>query len=245
MKPDGRGVTVVGRRRAGDLRLPGRHGAQHPGLPGPFQPPARIVTLEQNYRSTQPILDAANAVIGLAPRAATARSCSRPARSQQQPRPGHGPRRAGPGRPCGPARPGQPRGGPAAARPGGAVPGRPPQRSTRARAGRRTSRSSSIGGLRFLEAAHIKDVLAILRWAENPRDRVAAFRVLQLLPGIGPAPRARRWRHSRPTAAELAGLGELRAAARGCRALARLIQLLMTLARAPLAGAARAGAAVL
>src|SRR5690606_30738673 len=42
------------------------------------------------------------------------------------------------------------------------------------------------GGLKFLEAAHIKDILALMRWAENPRDRVAGFRVLQLLPGIGP-----------------------------------------------------------
>ena len=43
-----------------------------------------------------------------------------------------------------------------------------------------------FGGLRFLEAAHVKDVLSVLRCAENPRDRVAAFRVLQLLPGVGP-----------------------------------------------------------
>ena len=43
------------------------------------------------------------------------------------------------------------------------------------------------GGLKFLEAAHVKDVLCILRWAENPRDDVAGFRVLQLMPGIGPA----------------------------------------------------------
>ena len=43
-----------------------------------------------------------------------------------------------------------------------------------------------FGGLKFLEAAHIKDVLALLRWAENPRDRVAGFRVVQLLPGVGP-----------------------------------------------------------
>ena len=42
------------------------------------------------------------------------------------------------------------------------------------------------GGLKFLDAAHVKDMLALLRWAENPRDRVAGFRVLQLLPGIGP-----------------------------------------------------------
>jgi len=43
------------------------------------------------------------------------------------------------------------------------------------------------GGLKFLEAAHIKDLLAFLRLAENPRDLVAGVRVLCLLPGIGPA----------------------------------------------------------
>ena len=40
-----------------------------------------------------------------------------------------------------------------------------------------------FGGLKFLDAAHVKDTLAVLRFAENPRDRVAGFRVLQLLPG--------------------------------------------------------------
>jgi len=44
-----------------------------------------------------------------------------------------------------------------------------------------------FGGLKFLESAHIKDVLAILRLLENPRDEVSWFRVLQLLDGIGPA----------------------------------------------------------
>ena len=44
-----------------------------------------------------------------------------------------------------------------------------------------------FGGLKFLDAAHVKDVLAVLRFAENPRDRVAGFRVLLLLPGVGPA----------------------------------------------------------
>jgi DNA helicase II / ATP-dependent DNA helicase PcrA len=47
------------------------------------------------------------------------------------------------------------------------------------------------GGLKFLEAAHVKDVLSVLRWCENPRDRVAGFRVLQLLPGIGPSTAAK------------------------------------------------------
>jgi DNA helicase-2/ATP-dependent DNA helicase PcrA len=43
------------------------------------------------------------------------------------------------------------------------------------------------GGLKFLEAAHVKDMLAVLRWADNPKNRLAAFRALQLLPGMGPA----------------------------------------------------------
>jgi DNA helicase-2/ATP-dependent DNA helicase PcrA len=43
------------------------------------------------------------------------------------------------------------------------------------------------GGLKFLEAAHVKDLLAILRWIDNPKNRLAGFRTLQLLPGIGPA----------------------------------------------------------
>jgi DNA helicase-2/ATP-dependent DNA helicase PcrA len=49
------------------------------------------------------------------------------------------------------------------------------------------------GGLRFLEAAHVKDLMSILRWADNPKNGIAAFRVLQLLPGMGPANAARCW----------------------------------------------------
>jgi DNA helicase-2/ATP-dependent DNA helicase PcrA len=43
------------------------------------------------------------------------------------------------------------------------------------------------GGLKFLEAAHVKDALAMLRVLENPHDEVAWFRVLQLPEGMGPA----------------------------------------------------------
>jgi DNA helicase-2/ATP-dependent DNA helicase PcrA len=42
------------------------------------------------------------------------------------------------------------------------------------------------GGLRFLEAAHVKDLLALLRILENPSDEMSWFRVLELLDGIGP-----------------------------------------------------------
>ncbi len=47
------------------------------------------------------------------------------------------------------------------------------------------------GGLRYLEGAHVKDLLALFRLTDNPRDEMAWFRLLQLAPGVGPA-RARR-----------------------------------------------------
>jgi DNA helicase II / ATP-dependent DNA helicase PcrA len=43
------------------------------------------------------------------------------------------------------------------------------------------------GGLKFLESAHVKDALALLRILANPLDEVSWFRVLQLLDGVGPA----------------------------------------------------------
>ena len=52
--------------------------------------------------------------------------------------------------------------------------------------GRRGIPFIKYGGLRYLEAAHVKDLLAAFRIADNPRDEVAWFRVLQLLPGVGP-----------------------------------------------------------
>ncbi len=48
------------------------------------------------------------------------------------------------------------------------------------------------GGLKFVEAAHVKDLMAFLRLAENPHDMVAGARLLLLLPGVGPK-RARQW----------------------------------------------------
>ena len=42
-----------------------------------------------------------------------------------------------------------------------------------------------FGGLKFLDAAHIKDLLALLRFVENPRDRIAGFRLLQLMQRCG------------------------------------------------------------
>src|SRR5205085_8762831 len=57
--------------------------------------------------------------------------------------------------------------------------------------GRRGIPFMKYGGLKFLDAAHVKDVLSLLRWIENPRGRLAAFRAVRLLPGVGPATAAR------------------------------------------------------
>ncbi|HWD10303.1 MAG TPA: ATP-dependent helicase [Solirubrobacteraceae bacterium] len=47
------------------------------------------------------------------------------------------------------------------------------------------------GGLRYLDAAHVKDLIALLRLVDNPADEISWFRLLQLLDGVGPI-RARR-----------------------------------------------------
>src|SRR5207247_5682187 len=53
--------------------------------------------------------------------------------------------------------------------------------------GRRNIPFVKYGGLKFLEAAHVKDAVALLRILENPFDAVSWFRTLQLIDGVGPA----------------------------------------------------------
>lgn len=53
-----------------------------------------------------------------------------------------------------------------------------------------------FGGLKFLEAAHVKDLLALLRVLDNPRDELAWNRVLLMLPGVGPVTAARILAHT-------------------------------------------------
>jgi DNA helicase-2/ATP-dependent DNA helicase PcrA len=185
MRPDGRGVTVVGddAQAIYSFRAATIHNIL--SFPQRYQPPAAVLALERNYRSTQPILAAANGVIALSPQ--------RHAKELYSAR-GGGPRprlvtvddelaqvdhvveRILERREAG-------------------VPLR--QQSVLFRAahhsdllevelGRRNIPFVKYGGLRFLEAAHVKDTLAVLRWAENPRDGLAGFRVVQLLPGVGP-----------------------------------------------------------
>jgi DNA helicase II / ATP-dependent DNA helicase PcrA len=73
------------------------------------------------------------------------------------------------------------------------------------------------GGLKFLEAAHVKDVLAFLRVLENPRDEVSWYRLLLLMPGIGDSHRTQRRAINGRSRVEHESFGRFNAAARAGR----------------------------
>ena len=87
------------------------------------------------------------------------------------------------------------------------------------------------GGLRFLEAAHIKDLVSILRILENPRDEMAWFRVLQLLSGVGPTIAASAFAHVQANGFDPRSIGTLRAPASARSGLTALAQLIQDLSR--------------
>ena len=190
LKPDGQGVMVVGDDAQSIYSFRAATVRNILEFPNQFAPPARVVTLEQNYRSTQPILDACNQVIGFAKDRFTKNLFS-DRQSKEKP-----------GLTTVADEPAQARyvaDQILRAREEGvslksqAVLFRASHHSAQLEIelARRNIPFVKYGGLKFLEAAHIKDVLCILRWGENPKDRVAGFRVLQLLPGIGPTTAAK------------------------------------------------------
>jgi DNA helicase-2/ATP-dependent DNA helicase PcrA len=100
------------------------------------------------------------------------------------------------------------------------------------------------GGLKFLEAAHVKDVLAFLRILENPRDEVSWYRLLLLLPGIGDAT-ARAAIDSMAAAAwESAAFGRYAPPPRARAAHAALVDLLDALRNGPVQDEAQVSAEI-
>jgi DNA helicase-2/ATP-dependent DNA helicase PcrA len=190
LRPSGKGLTVVGDDAQSIYSFRAATVRNILDFPGHFSPRADIITLEQNYRSTQAILAAANAVIELAEERFTKNLWS-------ERKSGERPQIVGvrdesdqalyvverilENREQGLALKSQ------------AVVFRASHHSgpLEVELTRRNIPFMKFGGLKFLEAAHIKDMLSFLRWAENPRDRVAGFRVVQLLPGAGPVAAAK------------------------------------------------------
>ena len=184
--PDGRGLTVVGDDAQAIYSFRAATVRNILDFPESFERPVRVVKLEQSYRSTGPILAACNAVMESA--------CERFAKTLRSER-GAG------GLPLLVAAEDE------SAQVEYVVTqvlahreaGIPLQRQAvlmrtahhsdalEVELARRNIPFVKYGGLKFLEAAHVKDVLCVLRWAENPRDELAAHRVLQLLSGVGPA----------------------------------------------------------
>jgi DNA helicase II / ATP-dependent DNA helicase PcrA len=190
LKPEGRGLMVVGDDAQSIYSFRAATVRNILDFPNQFRPAADIVTLEQNYRSTQPILDACNRVIKFAAERYT-KNLRSERRSEQKPFLTAVADEAAQARfVAQQILDSREAGVPLKAQ---AVLFRASHHSAQLEIelARRNIPFVKYGGLKFLEAAHIKDVLSILRWCENPRDRVAGFRAVQLLPGIGPSTAAK------------------------------------------------------
>jgi DNA helicase II / ATP-dependent DNA helicase PcrA len=226
--PEGRGLTVVGDDAQSIYSF--RAATVHNILDFPRTfPAAAVLKLEQNYRSVQPILDATNAVIALCPKRYNKDLFStRP--SSQKPRlvtlmdedqqSDYLIRRILEHHEAGIALRKQ------------AVLFRAAHHSDalEIELSRRNIPFVKYGGLKFLEAAHVKDVLCILRLADNPRDTVSAFRVLQLLDGVGPAHARRAVQHLQLHRYDVRAWLDFAPPAAASDQWSRLVQLLLALA---------------
>ena len=186
MKPDGKGLIVVGDDAQAIYSFRAATIQNILDFKKQFNSKTQIVTLEKNYRSTMPILQASNAVISQAKDRYTKNLFS-DKQSEEKPwlitaedesfQAEYIAAKVLEYREAGISLRDQ------------AVLFRSSHHSAplEIELGKRNIPFVKYGGLKFLEAAHIKDVIAMLRWIENPRDAIAAFRVLQLIEGIGPS----------------------------------------------------------
>jgi DNA helicase-2/ATP-dependent DNA helicase PcrA len=229
LKPDGAGLAVVGDDAQAIYSFRAAAVENIIGFPDRFTPRAEVVTLAQNYRSTQQVLDVANAVMAEAPRQHRKHLLS--IRSE-------GPRprlvtvedlQSQAECVCGEV----------LKRREASVPLRKQAVLFRSSShsdvlevelARRQIPFVKYGGLKFLEAGHIKDLLGVLRWADNPRNGLAAFRTLQLLPGMGPANARRALDHLEANDGSLNSLQTFSPPQGATQDWRRLTELLLTLA---------------
>ncbi|MEE4217635.1 MAG: ATP-dependent helicase [Xanthomonadales bacterium] len=194
LRPAGNGLTVVGDDAQSIYGFRAAEVENILQFPNGFTPPAQVIPLEQNYRSCQPILDFSNALLGESPRAYRKSlysdkqgGCTPELVSVEsdQDQAMYIVDRILLAREAGAELRDQ------------AVLFRNGHHSDRLEVElvRRDIPYVKYGGLKFLESGHVKDALSILRWAENPKNRVAGFRVLKLVPGIGPVLAARALDH--------------------------------------------------
>jgi DNA helicase II / ATP-dependent DNA helicase PcrA len=186
LKPEGRGLTVVGDDAQSIYSFRAATVRNILDFPNTFSPTADIITLDRNYRSTQPILAAANGVIGLATERFTKNLWTERHAAElpqlvsvrdETDQAGYIVEHVLENREIGTLLKQQ------------AVLFRTSHHSgpLEVELTRRNIPFVKFGGLKFLDSAHVKDTLAVLRFAQNPRDRVAGFRLMQLIPGVGPS----------------------------------------------------------
>ncbi|MCA1454071.1 ATP-dependent helicase [Bradyrhizobium sp. BRP22] len=186
LKPGGTGLTVVGDDAQSIYSFRAATVRNILDFPDQFTPRAEIITLDRNYRSTEPILSAANGVIALAKERFTKNLWTERTSSRK-------PQLVAVRDEADQARYIVEQ--VLANREEGALlKHQSVLFRTSSHSGpleieltRRNIPFVKFGGLKFLDAAHVKDMLALLRFVENPRDRVAGFRILHLLPGVGPS----------------------------------------------------------
>jgi DNA helicase-2/ATP-dependent DNA helicase PcrA len=185
LKPDGKGLTVVGDDAQAIYSFRAAAVENILGFADRYTPKADMVVLSQNYRSTQPILDAANALMADGARQhrktliGTRQSTQKPfyvAMDDTQAQAEYIAGKILHTREIGGSLKRH------------AILFRSSNHSAvlEVEFAKRNIPYVKYGGLKFLEAAHVKDLMSLLRWADNPRNSVAGFRVLKLLPGFGP-----------------------------------------------------------
>ena len=219
LKPQGLGLTAVGDDAQSIYAFRGAEVRHILSFPQRFDPPARVVTLAQNYRSTPQILQAANAVIALASEGFDKQLWSRRA-DGCRPRLLTVEDEAAQARGVADAVLAQRETGLALKRQAVLFRTGTHSAALELELTRRGVPFVKYGGLKFMESAHVKDLLSLLRWADNPRALLPAQRTARLVPGFGPVSVRRLLEHQ----GELSAFKAPPAAALPWQALLALMQ---------------------